>query len=413
MKTLITSIIFLSVSLFGFAQETLNLNTAIGRALESNLGIQVAQNATIVAQNNASPGNAGMLPTVTANGSVNGSVTNTYIEFVGGNPPIDQNGAQSATLSANVQAQYVLFNGFLATNTLSKLHDQTDLAKAQSQVQTESIVMQVVQAYYQALTVQNNIKAAENALAISKERYDRAALRVEFGSSNKIAMLNAEVDMQNDSITLVTLNQQLSNAKANLAYLMGQEGDVAFNLDEAVNLTNLVSKSEIESKAESTNASLLQARAQANVAANDIEISKAYLFPRISVNAGYSASSNQNDASFITTNRSSGLNGNLSLSYNIFDGGKNKIRQENAQIALDNAMLQQDDVQRQLSTQIDNAYTNYENGRAIYQLRKASVKVNEANFERSQEAFRAGQITGTEFREAQLNLLNAQVQENL
>ena len=409
-------ILLLPLVFLGFsvkAQQSLSLNAAISSALENNLNIRVAENNVTAAYNSVTRGNAGMMPTVTANGNYSGSLTNTRLEFAGGNPPIDQNGAQSATMSGNVTAQYILFNGFVATNTYAKLKDQSQLAEAQKQVQTEGILMQVIQAYYQALTVQNNLEAAENTLAISKERFDRAKLRVEFGSSNKIAMLNAEVDMQNDSISVVTVKQQLTNAKANLAYLIGHEGEVSFVLEETVALNDLVSKSEIESKANTQNASLNQARAQANVVANDIAISKAYWYPRLSLTAGYSASSNQNDASFILTNRSTGLNGNLGLSYNLFDGGKNRIRQENAQVAMESAMLQQDDTERQLQTQIDNAYTNYENGRAIYQLRKSSVKVNEANFERSEEAFKAGQVTGTEFREAQMNLLNAQIQENL
>ena len=36
--------------------------------------------------------------------------------------------------------------------------------------------------------------------------------------------------------------------------------------------------------------------------------------------------------------------------------------------------------------------------------------MSQQNFTRSEELFKNGQITGTEFREAQLNLLNAEVQ---
>ena len=313
----------------------------------------------------------------------------------------------------NVTASYVLFNGFTATNTYARLQNQTELAKAQQQVQTENVLIQTIQAYYQALQTQSNLETAQNTLAISKERYQRAALRVEFGSAKQIEMLNAEVDMQKrydySGYPWPTAHQR----QGYFGYFMGMEPGTDFVLDADVQMNDLMSKSEIESLAEKQNAVLNQARAQTEVTAKDVDLSKAYLYPRLSVNAGYSASTNQSDASFIIENRSSGLNGSVGLSYNLFDGGRNRIRQQNSQIALDNALLQSQDAQQLLKTQIDNAYTNYENGMAIYNLRQASLKVNQRNFLRSEEAYKAGQITGTEFREAQLNLLNAEIQVNL
>lgn len=396
------------------AQSTLSLNDAISKALVSNLNMQVAQQATQVAENNVTKGNAGMLPTVTAGAGANSSVTNTRLEFAGNQPAIDQNGALSSTISANVSANYTLFNGFVATNTYERLSRQSELAKAQEQVQVETVLMQVVQAYYNTLTLQNNLEVAEKSLEISQQRYERAKLRVEFGAANKITMLNAEVDLQNDSITLVNLEQQLSNAKASLMYLMGEsDSDQEYVLNEGIALNESLSLNALKQKAIDQNAELQQARAQKAVAEKDIDISKAYLYPRVSVSSSYSYSTNQNDASFILSNRSNGLNGGLNVSYNIYDGGQNKIREENAEIQLESAVLQEMNAKQRLSTEINNAYSTYENSIAVYKLRASSLKVNERNFERSQELYKTGQITGTEFREAQLNLLDAEIQLNL
>lgn len=395
------------------AQTALSIDNAIEKALANNLNIKVSGNSTAIAKQNHTRGNAGMLPTVTAGGSYNASLTNTKLVFAGGNPPIDQNGARSATLSGNVTASYTLFNGFTASHTYAKLGLQTDLAVAQQKVRAEGVLIQVIQAYYQALQIQNNLQVAEKSLAISQQRYSRAKLKVEFGSANKIEMLNAQVDLQNDSIDVTTLAQQLKNAKGTLSYLMGNENTAEIELISDVALGAPLLLDDVLEKARSQNSELNQARIQEKVSAKDVELSNAYLYPRLAASAAYQYSNNESDASFIIENRSNGLNGNVSLSYNLFDGRKNTIRKQNAQIGLETAMLQTSDVQRLLSTEVENAFLTYQNSISVFELRKNALKVNELNFERSEELYKVGQITGTDFREAQLNLLSAEIQKNL
>ena len=62
---------------------------------------------------------------------------------------------------------------------------------------------------------------------------------------------------------------------------------------------------------------------------------------------------------------------------------------------------------------MQNAMALYENLLKIYQIQEQNVFTNENNFERSKEQFQLGSITSIEFRQAQINLLNAQTNKNL
>jgi len=62
---------------------------------------------------------------------------------------------------------------------------------------------------------------------------------------------------------------------------------------------------------------------------------------------------------------------------------------------------------------IANARGNYENALDIYRMQEQNVITNQDNFNRSEERFKLGQITSIEFRQAQVNLLNAVTTENL
>jgi len=67
----------------------------------------------------------------------------------------------------------------------------------------------------------------------------------------------------------------------------------------------------------------------------------------------------------------------------------------------------------EVNRDIANALGNYENKRYIYEVQENNVVTNQNNFERTEEQFKIGQITSIEFRQAQINLLNARTSKNL
>ena len=61
--------------------DTLTLDAAVQEALGSNYRIRIARNEASVAQNNATLGNAGFLPTATADGQASQSLASSTQEF--------------------------------------------------------------------------------------------------------------------------------------------------------------------------------------------------------------------------------------------------------------------------------------------------------------------------------------------
>ena len=74
-------------------------------------------------------------------------------------------------------------------------------------------------------------------------------------------------------------------------------------------------------------------------------------------------------------------------------------------------------LKKQIGLEVDrdirNAQSIYENRLAIFRIQEQNVRTNQNNFERSREQFQLGRITSIEFRQAQINLLNAQTNKNL
>ena len=108
-----------------------------------------------------------------------------------------------------------------------------------------------------------------------------------------------------------------------------------------------------------------------------------------------------------------GYSTGVSLSWNLFDGGQTSVRVQNAKIAYDSQQLQKEQIKISVARDIKNAFENYKNRLYIYNLQEKNVTTNKNNFSRTEEQFKLGQVNSVEFRQAQLNLLNAQTSYNL
>jgi len=103
----------------------------------------------------------------------------------------------------------------------------------------------------------------------------------------------------------------------------------------------------------------------------------------------------------------------VNLSWDLFDGGQTSVAIQNAKINKENQQLQKKQIALEVERDIANALGNYENKLYIYRVQEENVLTNEDNFNRSEEQYRLGQISSIEFRQAQINLLDAKTSLNL
>lgn len=412
-RRIIFAIALCCVSIQSYGQEVLLLQDAINTALEKNHNIRIAKSNLEIQENNATRGNANMLPSVSLSSSYNYSNTDTELEIL---TSLDQpaqeitvNGAETETINSAINVDYTIFNGFLNQNTFKKYQLNASLSDVQARQNIETTIMQVINAYYDLANKENSYLAAVQSHKISEERYERAKNKFEFGGSSSIDMLNAEVDLNTDEVNMKNANVARNNARRNLSQLLGISPEIDFQVDLQCRLDNQLLLNTILEKATQKNASLLSADYQYKVAQKDEKISKAGMYPQINLNSSYAFNRQENGAGQLVFNQNTGYRAGVSLQYNLFDGKKNHIRIQNAKI---NSIIAEEQLlQTKESMEIDvmNAYADYQNGLEIISLDQKSLKTAELNFQRSKELYELGQMTVTQFREAQLNLFNTQI----
>ncbi|APQ16838.1 TolC family protein [Maribacter hydrothermalis] len=411
------------------AQEAmLSKEVAVIKVLENNYGIEIAKNQVDIAENNASMLNSGYLPTLTGTAGATYNANNTTTEFPGqvdeNNKPradIEVNDAESQRYNAALNLNYTLFDGMGRFYTFKRLKEQYNLSTLQARETIENTMLQMFSVYFEIARLTENKNVQKQALEISTDRIKRAEYSFEYGQSTKLDILNAQVDVTNDSISLLNTEQQLANARRDLNVVLNQNLNETYEVDTTIVFIPKLQIVEYMENTISNNVAILQTESNLNINAYDIKVSKSGYLPIIGLNGSYGWNRNQNAPSaFLTGAVFPGTNSNVgsmslgaSLSWNLFDGGGTTVRVKNAKITYANQALLRKQVELEVNRDMQNAMAIYENRLKIYRIQEQNVITNQNNFERSKEQFQLGSITSIEFRQAQINLLNAQTNKNL
>ncbi len=386
----------------------LTFEQALAKTLENNYDIKVARINEQVAENNAEKINNGYLPTVSANGNYGWTYNGGTFETVQGDNNFDPNSAFS--YGAGIDVNYTLWDGQGRKYNYEQNQQLRVLSALQVQQLIENTILQLSQVYYAASLQQTTVESLEDAITISADRLARAEYAYDYGQGTQLDILNAKVDLNTDSVNLVNSQQQLSNSLRTINLLMAEDLSVSYKISDEITLNTVLDKTEMLASAKEKNVQISSIENNLIVQELALGNAKSGLLPSVSANVGYDfrGSSDPNGA-FVVGSTITGPNAGLTLSWNIFSGQTN-TRVQNAKLNVESLLLQKESAELKVELNLLNAYDAYTTNLFILNAQKANLETAARNFERSQEAFRVGQITSVEFRQAQLNLLTAEIQ---
>ena len=409
----ICSIVYLFVCLQMQGQQILQKSEAIALALENNYGIKTANNNVIIAENNSDVLNSGYLPSLSGNAGATLDVQNTEGQLVNGETRT-ADGVETKRYNASVNLNYTLFDGLGRYYNYKRLKEAYQLSELQARETIENTITQLLSVYFEVAQNTENLQTLTKVLDISKERLIRANYQFEFGQNNKLGVLNAEVDINNDSINIITAKQRLISSKRDLNLVMGNALKTEFSIDTTVVFLLQLKKEILLSKLKTNNVNLLQIDKNINISTYDIKANKSTYLPTLGLSGsyGWNESSNDNPLAFTIQNTNTGFSTGLNLTWNLFDGGSNMTRIKNAKINLENQELQKNEISLTIERDFNNAWDDYQNKLEIYRIQESNIITSKNNFDRTNEQFKIGRATSIEFRQAQINLLNAELSKN-
>ena len=406
--SLVLCIVFASTE----AQETVTPQEAITLTLENNYGIKIANNTVELAANNKDILNSGYLPILSGNGGATYNQDNLKAEFASGETT-ELNGAESSRYNASISLDYLLFDGLGRFYNYKQLKEEYNLSELEARQTIELTIVQLLSVYYDVSRQSENVNSLQETLAISKERLTRAEYQFEYGQNTRLDVLNAEVDINNDSINIINARQNLINAKRDLNVVTSNAIPEQFEIDTTVTFLEGLDKEQLMAKTLANNVSLLQAEQNIIISEFSLKASRSGYLPAIGLFGTYGWNENNNNAaSFVAVSTNTGISAGVNLSWNLFDGGSTITRVKNSKILLENQRLIKEDIKLDVQRDFNNAWTDYKNKLNIFYIQEDNIKTARNNFQRTEEQFRLGQVTSIIFRQAQLNLLSAELTRN-
>jgi len=409
--------ILVAILLFAFAgtlnaQDFLDKKEAIKIALENNFDIRSADNIVLTAKNNANIKNSKYLPSVSASGTANYTLTDTETTLHDGSINT-ADGVNTARYNATVGLNYTIFDGFGRENIFRSLKESYNLSELQARAIIENTLVNIFVAYYEIARLSENELTQKQTLDISRDRLLRVKYSSDYGQKTQLDVLNAEVDYNTDSINYLTIVQLLDNEKRNLNLIMGRDIELMYSVDTSITYAESLVFEEIKEKAEINNVTILLAESSLRNAGYNIKATSAASIPKLGVSANYGATYNDlGVTSFADKQSFIGPSAGFTLSWNIFDGGATNIRRQNSIIIQDNQEIALEQSKLTLQRNVSNAWNIYKTALFILEAERTNLRTNRRNFDRSAEQHSLGQITSIEFRQAQLNLLNARLNYN-
>ncbi|WP_244901855.1 TolC family protein [Croceivirga radicis] len=411
-KTLFVSLVLIC-TLVNAQEEFLSKEEAVKLTLENNLGIKIAENNKEIAKNNKSALNTGYLPTLTATGSGSLDINDQEATFQDGSVR-EVDGAETKRYSAALNLGYTLFDGLGRWYNLKRLKEEYNLSDLQARQTIENSIIQLFTVYFEVARITENVGVLTETKANTQDRLKRAEYSFEYGQVNKLEVLNAQVDLVNDSINLMNEKQLLANTLRDLNIVVNQDMERTFNVDTTVTFVSPLDLETYVKEAEVNNIRLLLANSNISISDYNLKASRSVYLPTVGLTGSYGWNEGNFPATnFLASNTSTGVSAGINLTWNLFDGGSGITNNKNAKLALENQEVQKEQVLLEVKRDIANAKGDYENRLKVYRLQEQNVITATNNFDRSSERYKLGQITSVELRQAQINLLNAQTSKNL
>lgn len=409
-----TKILFQSFILILFsvatanAQEVLTLQSAVKIALENNYEIKIATNNLTIEKTNVTIGNAGMLPTVSANVVDNNSIQNSSQTRQDGTKTKLDN-AKSNSLTYGVGLDWTIFDGMRMFAKLDQLKELQKLGEAQLKLTVITRISDVNAAYYDLVQQQQQLAALDTTIVISKQRLTLAQNRFTIGKASKLEVLNAQVDLNTDQVALLRQKELYANSKILLNQLLARDVTTDFKVIDELQVDISLLLPELRTLAEKQNPQLEAQIINKRISELQLKQIKAARYPTVKVNTAYNFSESQSSLGFVSQSHSRGLNYGFSASLNIFDGYSQNRNEKIAKIQIENSKITIEQQNLTLNSQLATSYQTYLTNLELIALEENNKAIAKQNLNITLDKFRIGTITTLEFRTAQLNYVNATV----
>lgn len=411
----------LSVLLFlyipAFAQQdeigtqgrTVTLQNCISQGLEKNFSIRMAKNRQKVSDNNATPANAGLLPTVDFSALYGGDLhTTRSVTRSTGETTIDKN-ALDGTLDIGVDLNWTIFDGFSVWTNYKQLRLMKEQGELETRLTIEDYVASVIKEYYNFIQQKIRLENFRKNMELSRERFRNVGISYSIGSYSLVDYLQAKVYFNADSTQYMKQLEALNTSRIALNELLANDDVTAYiNVhDTLIDVNPNLQYESLWRATLATNSSLLLADNNSAVVQAEYKKIMSRDYPYVRLNVGYGYTLNRYELAATRKRDNWGLSAGITVGLNLFDG-KRRMQKDNAKLDIEYARLERENLKLSLKASLNNYWQAYKNNLQILMKERENHEAAVANYELSSLRYSESQLSGFELREAQNSLLDSE-----
>jgi outer membrane protein len=455
MKKLSSFLGLLLCPIWLFSQSTFSLKQCIETAYTNNLQVKQSDVQLQTAEANYIQAKNNKLPTV--NGNYNFGINNGRSIDPFTNAYITQ---QLSSSSANINANFVVYNGRRLQNLVKQNAFILQANKADWQQEKDNLTLNVILAYLQILNNEDLLTLAKAQSEVTKKQIERLDILNKNGAIQPAVLYDMKGQLASDELVIINAKNALESSKLNLMQLM----NVAYNKDVTLERTGFentatllalyeVSPNTIYEEATKQMALIQAAELRKQSAATAIKVAVANYYPTVSIfgqlGTNYSSAAQrfiETGKADVPTNNFVSVNGNklsvfstetnfqsdkigyfsqlgnnlnsfvgIGVQIPIFNAFQSRTLVNIAKLQEKTAAIAADNVKRQLYQAIEQAHLNMTATYNRYMVVNQQVIAFQASFNVAEKRFTEGVIHAVDYLivknnldRAKANLVNAQ-----
>ena len=394
-------LLFLALPLFA-QPKTLSLEEARRFALDRNISVLQAANATDAAAANRLAAQGAYLPSLSASGGWNRTQTTrkqNTTAIIGGQPiEVPEIFTVNNSFSVGLDAGLTIFDGLRREANLSGASSAEISAEQRSLWARQTVANQVDAAYLNVLRTEQLVKVTEENLKRDQRQLERITESNRVGASSLADVYRQQSQVAQDELSVISAQNDFDFAQADLLALIGfgAEEDyviadpaIGVDFDEA----DLAATRERYSDLMQLTRQALTARADYvgttedfRAAESEVTAARAGYFPRVTAFAGWGLSSTE--LSKLSDNRS--VNWGLSLQWNLFDNFQTNRSLEAAAVGKRNAEVNLTQAERDISVQVKKAMLTLESARKSVDVAEKGLRSAREDRKIAEERYNLG-----------------------
>ncbi|MDH5597817.1 MAG: TolC family protein [Cyclobacteriaceae bacterium] len=400
-----------------FSQEImkLTLKSSIELALSNNTDLRIEKNNLFISNTNSTRAIYNFLPS--ANGyarafTENGNTFNQQ-EGVVVNGVVDR-------IFAGVNAELTLFRGM---QNHYFLKSSTNFVNSQEMTikQTEQLVISnVISQYLEVLFNSQLVIIEKENLILQTINLEKISSEVTLGTRPMIDLYNQKSLVKNAELNALSAEINLRNSKAQLALTLQIDPIQEIQVSEPIwilpeSFDNISDIDELVSIAMENRPDLKSSQYREEGNKYSLKVDNTFLTPHLYAFGGFQSAyitdrittqRNFNEQ-FFTDNTT--LQYGLHLDIPIFAKYRTKSQSIQSKVRYENSVLQRENLEISVKSEVLNAYQNYINAQNSFQLATAQLDAQEESFQLNKESHELGLINIIEFSQANRDYVRAKV----